>query len=413
MRGAAPILIAGGGIGGLALAVALARRGLRSTVLERQETPATAGAGIQLGPNGVRALQGLGVADALEPHVGRPDAIAVHDGASGRRLARLPLGPWISARHGAPYWVAHRADLHGALLAAAAADPLIEIQTGFEVASVAHSPGEATATGMDGRCVTGPVLAGADGLWSAVRLRLAPGCVPQFAGATATRAVIPADAASRLPASAVGVWLSPSAHVVHYPVRQGREIAVVVIAREAGGRGRALGRSWDATADTERLQERLLPFHAGLAETLLPGPGRPWPWREWSLNTLPPLPSWAEGRVVLLGDAAHPMLPYLAQGGSLALEDALVLADCLHAGAGDPVSALARFAALRAARARRVQAASVRQGSIYGLAPPLSWARDAALALVPGAWLMAGYDWLYAWRPPRADAPAAAGRRGG
>jgi salicylate hydroxylase len=413
MRRAAPILIAGGGIGGLALAVALGRRGLRSTVLERQEAPATVGAGIQLGPNGVRALQALGVADALERHVGTPDSIAVHDGASGRRLARLPLGQWISARHGAPYWVVHRADLHGALLAAAAADPRIEIRTGFELASVAQGPGEVTATGTDGRRIAGPVLAGADGLWSAVRLSLAADCLPQFAGATATRAVIPADAAGLLPASAVGVWLGPSAHVVHYPVRQGREIAAVVIAREAGRRNRTLGRTWDASADTERLQERLLPFYAGLADTLLPGPGHPWSWREWSLNTLAPLASWTKGRVVLLGDAAHPMLPYLAQGGALALEDAVVLADCLHTGAGDPVPALARFAALRTARARRVQAASVRQGSLYGLAPPLSWARDAALALLPGAWLMAGYDWLYAWLPPRAGSLAAAGRPGG
>jgi salicylate hydroxylase len=181
-------------------------------------------------------------------------------------------------------------------------------------------------------------------------------------------------------------------------VRRGAEIALVVIAREPEARA---GRGWDTQADAARLQRRLAPFHAGLRDVLAPGAG-PWTWRQWTLHTLPPLHAWAHGRVVLLGDAAHPMVPYLAQGGALALEDAVVLAGCLHATA-DPGSGLARFEALRAARARRVQAASLRQGRIYHLPPPLSWGRDAVLSLVPGATLMAGYDWLYAWRPPGAD----------
>jgi salicylate hydroxylase len=198
--------------------------------------------------------------------------------------------------------------------------------------------------------------------------------------------------------------------VVHYPVRRGSDVALVVIAREPQAGARA-GRGWDAPADAAALGRRLAPFHASLTEVLLPEAGRSWPWREWTLYTLPPLPAWVQGRVVLLGDAAHPMLPYLAQGGALALEDAVVLADCL-ASATDPAAALARFEALRAARARRVQAASLRQGRIYHLAPPLSWARDAALALTPGPLLMAGYDWLYGWHPPSSAAFADAKRDG-
>jgi salicylate hydroxylase len=202
-------------------------------------------------------------------------------------------------------------------------------------------------------------------------------------------------------------------HVVHYPVRRGREIAVVVIAREADTQtmGARQGRGWDVPADAARLLRRLAPFHPSLAEVLAPAGGQPWPWREWTLHTLPPLPAWAHGRVVLLGDAAHPMLPYLAQGGALALEDAIVLAHCIRA-AADPLAALAHFEALRAARARQVQAASLRQGRLYHLPPPLAWGRDAALALVPGAWLMARYDWLYAWRPPEAEAVVATKRLG-
>jgi salicylate hydroxylase len=397
MTGPAPILIAGGGIAGLALALALAHRGIRSTVLERQHTPTAAGAGIQLGPNGVRALRTLGVADALKARVGEPEAIEVRVGVRGRRLARLPLGSWIEQRHGAPYWVAHRGDLHAVLIAAAAAEPLIELRTGFDVASVAQTTEQATVADTAGRSIAGPILAAADGLWSAVRPVLAPGSAPQQTGATATRTVIPAEQAGALASGTVGVWLSPEAHVVHYPVRRGAEIAVVIIARETECRP---GRGWDADADESRLSQRLAPFDASLIEALMPGLGRAWTWREWTLHTLPPVPTWAHGRVLLLGDAAHPMLPYLAQGGALALEDAVVLADCLERAGPEPASALARFQALRAGRALRVQAASMRQGRIYHLAPPLSWARDAVLALAPGRLLMAGYDWLYAWRPP-------------
>jgi salicylate hydroxylase len=400
MTDALPVLIAGGGIGGLALALALASLGRRSLVVERQETPAAAGAGIQLGPNGVRALRWLGVADALQPQVGEPEAIAVRAGASGRRLVRLPLGRWIAERHGAPYWAMHRGDLYGALAAAAGAHPSIGIQTGFEVAAVEAEAGQVAVRDTGGRTLTAPVLIGADGLWSAVRRALRPEHVPQPAGAIAMRTVAPAAAVEGLDAPCVALWLSPAVHVVHYPVRRGREVAVVVIAREADARH---GRGWDGQVDAGRLHRRLAPFHPALREALARAAVDPGQWRQWTLHTLPPLPAWAHGRVALLGDAAHPMLPYLAQGGALALEDAVVLAGCIHA-AAEPEAGLARFEALRAQRARRVQAASLRQGRIYHLPPPFSWARDTVLTLAPGSRLMAGYDWLYAWQPPEGDA---------
>jgi salicylate hydroxylase len=191
-------------------------------------------------------------------------------------------------------------------------------------------------------------------------------------------------------------------HVVHYPVRRGREIAVVVIARDVDARQ---GRGWDVAADAARVRRRLAPFHPSLTDVLAPAAGEPWPWRQWTLHILPPLPRWVHGRIAILGDAAHPMLPYLAQGGALALEDAIVLADCMHA-AADATAALARFQALRAARAARVQAASLRQGRIYHLPPPLAWGRDTVLAAAPGPWLMAAYDWLYGWQPPEAASGA-------
>ena len=385
-----PILIAGGGIGGLALALALAKRGRGSIVLERQEEFAAAGAGIQIGPNGVRALQRLGVAQALQAYAGEPEAIVVHDGTSGRALARLPLGIWISNRQGAPYWVAHRGDLHRVLLDAAISDPHIAIRTGFDVIEPSQTETEATAGDRSGMCFTGPALIGADGLWSAVRQSFAPTPAPEFAGATATRAVIPAAQAGRLALPAVGLWLSPQAHVVHYPVRGGSDIAVVVIARESWQ-----GREWDSAADATTLLAQVASFHPSLTDVL----GRVASWRKWALYTLPPLQVWARGRVALLGDAVHPMLPYLAQGGAFAMEDALVLAHCLCTSEDVP-GALLGYQSLRRERARRVQAASVRQGNIYRLSPPLSYARNAVLQLTPGALLMGRLDWLYGWQPP-------------
>ena len=388
-----PILIAGGGIGGLALALALARRGRASIVLERQPALGAEGAGIQLGPNGVRALQALGLAEALKPWVGEPEAVEVF-AAGGRPLARLPLGEWIARRHGAPYWSVHRGDLHRVLAEAATTEQLIEVRSGFEVASVTQPADEVGVEDAGGRAVSGSMLVGADGLWSAVRAALVPGAQPRSAGATATRTVIPAALAGALSPRSVGLWLCGHAHVVHYPVRAGAELAVTVIAREAWQ-----DRTWDAEADAETLRRRLAPFHRRLTEVLVPGGGADHAWRKWALNTLPALPAWTHGRSVLIGDAAHPVLPYLAQGGALALEDAVTLAGCGAVGA-DVRSALVAFQAQRALRARRVQAASRRQGRIYRMAAPFSWARDAVLGLAPGAWLMAGLDWLYGWHPP-------------
>ena len=390
MAASDPILIAGGGIGGLALALALANAGRPTTVLEQQAEFATAGAGIQLGPNGVSVLERLGVAPALRALVGEPEELRVRDGQSGRLLATLPLGAWIAHRHGAPYWAAHRGDLHGALLAAASAEPRITLRTGFSLARFAEEGGAVVASGAADETITGCALVGADGLWSRVRAQVCPSHEPTFAAATATRAVLRASEAGWLAQPAVGLWLTPAVHVVHYPVRRGSEVAVVVIAREDWR-----GRDWDAAADLDTLRGHLAGFHRGLADALLPVTT----WRKWALYRLPQLPRWTMGRVALLGDAAHPMLPYLAQGGVLALEDALVLGNLLGAHAGDEARASGLFEAHRRKRATRVQALSLRQGRLYHLPPPISWARDVGLRVIPGSWLMSAYDWLYGWRP--------------
>jgi salicylate hydroxylase len=254
---------------------------------------------------------------------------------------------------------------------------------------VRQSAEEVEVQSEGGANEAGAVLIGADGLWSAVREAVAPGIVPEFAGASASRVVLPRDKAGRLAENAVGLWLSPTAHVVHYPVRGSAEIAAVVIAKENWQ-----SRVWDAEADRGQLSVQLDAFDAELKRVLLGADG----WRRWSLNRMPELPTWAKGRVALIGDAAHPMFPYLAQGGVLALEDAIVLAQLLTEG-GDDAVALSKFSEARRARARRVQEASRRNGWIYHLSGPMALARNAVMAATPGATLMAGLDWLYGWRP--------------
>ncbi len=386
-----PVLIAGAGIGGLATALALARKGIACHVLEQRPEFTAEGAGIQIGPNGMRILQQLGVSAALLPHAGVPGAIRVRDGATGTDLARLPLGDWIAQRHGSPYWVVHRGDLHQVLVDAARAEPLIALSTGAAVAAVATNDRAAAGASANGETWTGKALIGADGLWSSVRASLFPDIAPRFAGKSAARSVVPLNAvAPELQRQEVGVWLFPDAHVVHYPVSGGSALAIVVIVPDT-----AAGGDWSAPAAAAWILQRLPACAPALRDLV----ATPETWRRWALNTLPPLPAWTQGRVALLGDAAHAIVPFLAQGGVLALEDAVVLADVLQTCGADTAAALQLYERRRRRRAHRVAQASLQNGRIYHLSGVAAAARNLALKTVLPEILMARYDWLYGWRP--------------
>lgn len=392
MRGnAGEVLIAGGGLGGLATALALARRGRASRILERNPAFSEAGAGIQIGPNGMRVLELLDADRALRAVAVEPEEIRVVDGLTGTELTALPLGHWIAKRHGAPYCVAHRADLQQALLARAREEPLISIETGFAVASIEEHAGVVEVRSSEGHAARGAALVAADGLWSAVRPLLGAPSLP-YATRIAARTVIPAD---RVPdafkAAAIFMWLAPRAHVVHYPVRGGNQIAVVAVF-ESSWRGQ----EWATAAERELLMEKLAEFAPPLRRLLaLSGE-----WRKWSLFDAPPLPRWTEGRVALLGDAAHPILPFLAQGGTLALEDAVTVAWHLEKHQDDAAKAFTGYERERRPRSRRVQVAARRNGRIYHLSGTLAATRNLVLRGTPPQRLMASYDWLYGWRPP-------------
>lgn len=382
------VLIAGGGIGGLATALALAQRGIASHVFERRPAFSEDGAGIQIGPNGTKILAELGAADLLRSRVATPDAIRVLDATSGRELARLPLGRWIATRHGAPYWVAHRQDLHAALVARARAEPLVQISLAADISAGKTDDRAARATTPDGRGWSGDALIAADGLWSGLRTSLFGARDLRFTGKCAARAVVPIDAVPNgLHRTEVHLWLAPGAHIVHYPVRAGHEVAVVAIFDDP----QAI-QNWSTPADPSWVRSRATGFPAALRELL----AQPEAWRKWSLYALPRRPPYARGRTALLGDAAHPVFPFLAQGGVLALEDAVVIADCL-AQSNDIPRALLEYQRRRRARVAHVTRASRLNGRVYHLSGLLATLRNRALGVLPGEQLMARYDWLYGW----------------
>jgi salicylate hydroxylase len=386
-----PVLIAGSGIAGLATALALARRGIPSRLLEQREQLSEAGAGIQIGPNGVRVLEALGVASRLRAHVSLPEEIVVHH-AAGRVLTRMPLGNWIAERQGAPYWVAHRGDLQAALLARTRETGGITLDMGFSVTEIVDHGDHVAVRASSGATARGSVLIGADGIRSQVRTALAPGAQLKFSGKAASRALISPDNAAALgDPSSMGVWLAAGAHVVHYPIAAGTQFAVVAIVPDD-----RMTDDWAATNDWAALEPHLAAFAPALRAVL----ARATEWRRWALFEADPLTNLARGRVALAGDAAHPVLPFLAQGGVMALEDAMVLADVLAAEPGDPVGALKVYEAARRARVNAIVATSRQNGRIFHLAGPAAVARNLAMAAVPATRLMARYDWVYGWRPP-------------
>ncbi len=385
-----PLLIAGGGIGGLATALALSKKGFRSRILERRATFSEAGAGIQIGPNGVRVLATLGVDQSLAPLVGRPDDLRIRDGRTGRQITALPLGSAIEARLGMPYWTAHRADLQAALLARATADPNIVINMGFEATEVVAIPDGVKASSSAGETISGLALIGADGLWSRIKGYVADRADPRFTRRRAHRCVIATERApTALRANAVGLWLAPGMHAVHYPVRGGREIAMVVILSAD-----TPSADWSCEVDTDVLQGAARHLAPELAALIAAGTG----WRSWALMDSSPLPRWSNGRIALLGDAAHPVLPYLAQGGVLALEDAVTLAACFARADTTIEVAFERYAKARTLRANRVAASARRNGAIYHLGGAAALARNVVLKTTPPTRLIASYDWLYGWR---------------
>jgi len=390
------VVVAGAGIGGLAAALTLAAKGFRVALFESAERLEEVGAGIQLSPNASRILIALGLGDRLKPSVVVPQELIVRIARTGEVLARAPLGTAVEARYGAPYWVIHRADLQAALRDAVVATPDIELHLGTKVDEFAtHDSGITVAAShrMDTVEERGILLVCADGLWSRLRKRLGHDVAPRFAQHTAWRALIPAEAAPAAFAEpAVNLWLGQNAHLVHYPVKGGALVNVVAILRddwnEPGWSGPAARRDVLDRFSADRWQ-------APVRELLRASRN----WQKWALFDCASFKDWGKGPVTLIGDAAHPMLPYLAQGAAMAIEDAAVLGECLSRRRDDPTAAVRAYEGQRRSRTARTQRAARMNGIVYHLGGNEMLLRLLARFAMGEDKLIRRYDWLYGWKP--------------
>lgn len=389
------VVVTGGGIGGLAAALACARLGVPVQLLERAAQLSEVGAGIQIGPNVTRILQAWGLGDALAQVAAFPKRLLARDAQTGQVLGSLRLGERAQALYGAPYATIHRADLQNLLYAAVQAAG-VDVRLGHTVQGWRETVEGLEVATADGLSVQADALIGADGVWSVVRQQLLGDAPARFTGHLAYRALVAqADLPAHLRTDEITVWMGPRLHVVHYPVRSGQWLNVVAIVH---GEKPAQANAWDAAGHTQALMQAMGAVGRDLHERLASVPA----WRQWALHDREPVSAasqMAQGRVALLGDAAHPMRPYLAQGAGMAIEDAQVLAQCLAQGTGSVSARLQAYADQRWARNARVQARAIRNGRIFHATGPVALGRNLSMQLM-GERLM-DVPWLYGEGPCR------------
>ena len=386
------LAIAGAGIGGLTAALALNRIGYRIILFEREAQLTEAGAGLQLSPNASRILIDLGLEPRLSPAAIAPDAVNVIDARSGRRIVGIPLGDGIRSRYGAPYWLVHRADLQAALLAQVNATPGIELRLGWQFEEVSDSADGVTVVqrrGLSRRQDHAEALIGADGVWSAVRGQIFPNVRARFSHRIAWRGMIDAASVPRdFDHRRVHLWMGAGAHLVAYPMTAAGNVNLVAIVNDEWSRP-----GWSEPGNPGEIARHFAGWHDGARAMI----GVVANWRKWALFEVPN-GAFAKDRVALLGDAAHAMLPFAAQGAAMAIEDAAVLARCVETQPGDLAAAFRDYGNRRRERVARVQRASSRNGQIYHLKGAAKFARDRSMQFLGGARLFARQDWIYRWR---------------
>jgi salicylate hydroxylase len=356
------IVVVGGGLGGLTAAAALAQSGFEVEVREQADRLGEVGAGVQMSPNAVKVLRALGLEAALKSMAFEPEAFVGRNWRSGRALYRTPIKSQYDGIYGAGYYHVHRADLHDVLRRAT---PAASIRLGSRCVGTTQRGSVAVAEFADGTTVEGDVVIGADGIHSAVRSSLFGQAEARFTGNMCWRGLVPVAA---LPAGLVEPvatnWLGPNGHVVHYLVRGGTLVNFVAVYETEAW----TEESWSIRADRSELlatygnwNERLLEVFAAAEQCF-----------KWALYDRDPLPRWSTGRITLLGDAAHPMLPFLAQGAAMAIEDGFAVARALSGQSDDPAAALASYEKLRLGRTAKVQLGARERAKTMHLRSPIA-----------------------------------------
>jgi salicylate hydroxylase len=397
MAASRTIIVAGAGIGGLTASLALARQGFRVIILEKAERLEEAGAGLQLSPNASRVLIDLGLRPRLSRAVA-PDAVCLMSATNGNEIARLSLDE-ATSRAGAPYWVIHRADLQAALRAEVEACSDIELRLGCQFEDVSpHAKGLTVVqrSGLTRQQELAMALIGADGIWSAVRHHLLPDVQPRFSGLIAWRGTLdttqlPREYTSRR----VQLWMGPHAHLVAYPISGARQINVVAVVSGQWNRP-----GWSEPGDGNEIKSAFVAARWHAIPRMLIGAVDGW--RKWALFTVPAGLPWTDGAVALLGDAAHAMLPFAAQGAGMAIEDGAVLAKCIAERQDESPKAVAialqRYARLRRPRVKQVQRSARQAGLIYHLTGPLALARNLVIKAMGPQRTLSRQNWIYDWQ---------------
>ena len=383
-----PILIAGGGIGGAASALAFAQKGYPVRLLEQASAFNETGAGIQLGPNAFKMFEVLGLTDAIGDLAVFPEALVMRDGLTGEVVTQIPVNnPEFHARFANPYGVIYRPDLHSVLIDAAQNFPEVDLVLNQNVINFQETEGRVSVACDDGTNHQGRGLIGADGLWSTIRDNIVNDGTPRVSGHVAYRAVLPlSEVPEHLRWNAVVLWAGPKTHLVQYPLRRGEIMNLVAVFHSD-----RYEEGWDVFGDPGELSQRFSGQHPDVLALL----GRIDSWRMWVLCDREPIKTWCKGSIGLLGDAAHPMLQYLAQGACMAIEDAVCIAQRLECRHGDLEAALRDYQADRYLRTARVQITARFYGDVYHASGPTAELRDIALKARTPAQAYDGMSWLY------------------
>lgn len=382
-----PILTIGGGIGGLAAALALARKGFAVQVIEQAAEFKEIGAGVQFGPNGFKMMERLGLGDAIDHLAVFPDDLILMDSITSEEVTRIPVGAEFRARFKFPYSLVHRTDLQAVLLDACRAQRSIQLQPGRTMEHFEDTGETVRVVTKEGQTFEGAALIGADGIWSKTRGAIVGDGAPRVSGHIAYRAVLPIeDVPEKYRQNAMILWAGPKNHLVQYPLRGGKLFNLVAVFHSD-----KYEEGWNSAADAAELHARF----AGTCETVQALLSRIETWRMWVLCDREPVRHWSCGRATLLGDAAHPMLQYLAQGACTAIEDAVVLADKIAASEGQFEAAFKSYEEARYKRTGKCQLMARLYGEFYHADGVRRELRNDMLA---GRTVEQSYDgvaWLY------------------